>query len=146
MSVRLWAGVGALVAGCALLAAAQVAGASSSEQVLRVGVAGSSVQIDPQLAYDTTSWWLEDATGATLLTWSPTGTLVRQAAAGYRVADGGRAYGFVVRAAMRFSDGSPVTASSFAYAIRRLRSRVLDSPGAGTPTASGGSRRAAASW
>ena len=34
--------------------------------LLKVGTTGASVQVDPQLAYVTTAWWLEYATAAKL--------------------------------------------------------------------------------
>jgi len=46
------------------------------------------------------------------------------------VSDGGLAYTFTLRRVFRFSDGTPVSARGFAYAIRRLRNRDLASPGA----------------
>ena len=69
MPRRLWTGVGALALGAALLVSAQLASASRNFMyggTLQVGMAGASVQIDPQLAYTSTSWWLEYATAAKL--------------------------------------------------------------------------------
>src|SRR6478672_6630952 len=69
MPRRRWTGVGALAVGAACLGAAQLASASRSfiyGGTLQIGIAGPSVQIDPQLAYTTTSWWLEYATAAKL--------------------------------------------------------------------------------
>ena len=69
MRRRLWTGVGALALGAALLVAAGLASASRGFMqggTLQVGLTGASVQIDPQLAYASTSWWLEYATALKL--------------------------------------------------------------------------------
>ena len=34
--------------------------------IFRVGITGASTQVDPQVAYVTTAWWLEYATAAKL--------------------------------------------------------------------------------
>jgi ABC-type transport system substrate-binding protein len=126
-----WLALAMLAAGAGLLAAAQLAGASGTKAggIFRVGMSGASVQIDPQLAYITTAWWFENATGLTLYGRSPRGTLVPEAASGYEVSNAGRTYTFTIRKGFRFSDGTPVTAASFRYAIDRAANHVLGSPG-----------------
>ena len=65
MPRRLWLSAGLLATGAALLATARLAGATPpSAGIFRVGMTGASVQIDPQLSYVTTGWWLEYATAA----------------------------------------------------------------------------------
>lgn len=127
-----WLALAMLVTGAGLLAAAHLAGAAGakSDEIIRVGNAGASVQIDPQVAYITTAWWLEDATAAKLYDLSVPGALVPQAASGFTVANGGRTYTFTIRKGFRFSDGASVTAKSFAYAIDRVANKELASPGA----------------
>ena len=127
-----WLAFVMLALGTGLLVAAQLAGAApaKSDQVIRVGTPGASVQIDPQVAYITTAWWLEDATAAKLYDLSAAGMLVPQAASGFTVANRGRTYTFTIRKGFRFSDGTPVTAKSFAYAIDRVANKELASPGA----------------
>jgi len=72
MHRRLWLSVAMLVAGASLLVAASLASASNTHVALkkggvwRAGTTGASVQIDPQLGYVTTAWWLEYATAAKL--------------------------------------------------------------------------------
>jgi ABC-type oligopeptide transport system substrate-binding subunit len=135
---RLWLGVGALALGAALLVAAQLASASrgfTQGGIFRVGYAGASVQIDPQLAYVTTAWSLEYATAAKLYDYPDRagqagGVLRPEVAAGYKVSRDGRTYTFTIRRGFRFSDGTPVTARSFAYAIDRVANYDLVSPGA----------------
>lgn len=138
MSRRLWQGVGALVLGVTFLVAAGPAGALrgfAQGGIFRVGYAGASVQIDPQLAYVSTAWSLEYATAAKLFNYpdragAAGGVLRPEVAAGYKVSRDGRTYTFRIRRGLRFSDGSPVTAKSFAYAIDRVANYDLASPGA----------------
>ena len=127
-----WLALVMLALGTGLLVAAQLAGAApaKSDQIIRVGSVGASVQIDPQISYITTGWWLEDATAAKLYDLSAAGLLVPQAASGLTVSNRGRTYTFTIRNGFRFSDGSPVTAKSFAYAIDRVANKTLASPGA----------------
>jgi ABC-type transport system substrate-binding protein len=139
MRIRLWLSLGALGLGVGLLiTAAQLAGASRGFRqggVFRVGQYGPSVQIDPQLAYVSTAWWLEYATAAKLFNYPD-----RQGAAGWRltpevasrytVSRDGRTYAFLIRKRLRFSDGSPVTAASFKYAIDRAANHDLATPAA----------------
>jgi ABC-type transport system substrate-binding protein len=122
------------------LATARFAGATpSTAGIFRVGMAGASVQIDPQLSYISTGWWLEYATAAKLYNWSDRGTkLVPEVASRVVVANRGRTYTFLLRKGFRFSDGSPVTAKSFAYAIDRVANKDLASPGAAFITDSSG--------
>src|SRR3954469_25519284 len=135
MSRMLWQGVGALVLGAAFLVAAGLAGASrGAPGIFRVGYAGASVQIDPQLAYVSTAWTLEYATAAKLFNYpdragTAGGVLRPELAAGYKVSRDGRTYTFMIRRGFRFSDGTAVTARSFAYAIDRVANSDLASPG-----------------
>jgi ABC-type transport system substrate-binding protein len=93
------------------------------------------VQLDPQLGYVTTAWWLEYATALKLVNWpdraGPAGTrFALEAAKSIAVSNRGKTYTFVIRRGLRFSDGWPVTARSFAYAIDRTANKQLASPGA----------------
>ena len=130
-----------LAVGAGLLTAAQLAGAAGRSAsftkggVFRVGTTGASVQVDPQLAYITTAWWLEYATAAKLYNYpdrkGPEGSLlVPEVASRFTVSNGGRTYTFFIRKGFRFSDGTPVTAENFKYAIDRVANHDLDSPAA----------------
>jgi ABC-type transport system substrate-binding protein len=132
MTRRLALGLAMLGSGTALLAAAQLAGAAPERQggIFRVGTTGASVQVDPQLAYITTAWWLEYATAAKLYNYSPRGLLVPEVASRVAVSNGGKRYTFFIRKGFRFSDGTRVTAASFEYAINRVANHDLASPGA----------------
>jgi peptide/nickel transport system substrate-binding protein len=129
---RLWLSTVMLVAGAALIAAAQLAGAAPDRGggVFKFGTTGASVQVDPQLAFITTSWWMQYATAAKLYNYAPTGKLRPEVASRYKISNGGRRYTFFIRKGFRFSDGTPVTSRSFKYAINRVANKDLASPGA----------------
>jgi hypothetical protein len=56
-----------IAAGAAMFtAAAWPRGVVKSGGIFRAGTTGASVQLDPQLGYVTTAWWLEYATAAKL--------------------------------------------------------------------------------
>ena len=135
--MRFWLSLAMLAVGGALMAAAQIASASPARRggVFVVGTTGASVQVDPQLAYITTAWWLEYATAAKLYNYpdkkGPAGSLLQpEVASGYKVSNGGKRYTFSIRQGFRFSDGTPVTARNFVYAIDRVANHDLASPGA----------------
>src|SRR5215510_981699 len=118
---RLWLSLVMLATGVALLLVAQFAGAVTERRggIFKVGTTGASVQIDPQLSYITTGWWLEYATAAKLYNYRPGGKLVPEVASRFSVSNGGKRYTFFLRKGFRFSDGTPVTAASFEYAFDR---------------------------
>jgi ABC-type transport system substrate-binding protein len=141
MHRRLWLSVAMLVTGASLLVASSFASAAGNAGALKkggiwkVGTTGASVQVDPQLAYITTAWWLEYATAAKLYNYpdksGPAGSkLVPEVASHFTVSNGGKRYTFFVRKGFKFSDGSAVTANSFKYAINRTANHDLASPGA----------------
>ena len=136
MPRRQWLAAAMLATGSFLLITAQFAGASRQKGgILRVGTTGASVQVDPQLAYISTAWWLEYATAAKLLNYPDkkgrAGQLLRpEVASRYVVSNGGKRYTFFIRKGFRFSDGTPVTARNFKYAIDRAANHDLASPGA----------------
>jgi peptide/nickel transport system substrate-binding protein len=140
MHRRIWLSVAMLATGASLLFAASFASAGNTAQlkkggIFKVGTTGASVQVDPQLAYITTAWWLEYATAARLFNYPDkrgvAGTkLVPEVASRFTVSNGGKTYTFTIRKGFKFSDGSAVTANSFKYAINRTASKDLASPGA----------------
>jgi ABC-type transport system substrate-binding protein len=129
---RPWLSLAMMASGVALMVTAQLAGATPDRKggILKVGTTGASVQVDPQLAYISTAWWLEYATAAKLYNYSPKGALVPEVASGFVVSNGGKRYTFFIRKGFRFSDGTAVTPSSFKYAINRVANHDLASPGA----------------
>jgi len=134
---RLWLPLAMLGAGGALMVAAQLAGATTQRTggVFIAGTTGASVQVDPQLAYITTAWWLEYATAAKLYNYPDKrggagNILVPEVASRFIVSNGGKRYTFFIRKGFMFSDGAPVTAKNFEYAIDRVANHDLASPGA----------------
>src|SRR5689334_21946944 len=124
MPRRVWPSLVMLATGVALMVGAQLAGAAPSRSggIFVAGTTGASVQVDPQLAYITTAWWLEYATAAKLYNYpdkrGSAGLLLQpEVASSFKVSNGGKRYTFVIRKGFRFSDGAPVTAWSFKYAI-----------------------------
>src|SRR3954451_11473693 len=89
---------------------------------------------DPTLAYGSASWQLEYATGLRLYNYpdqpKPLGSkLVPEAAQGFPViSDDGKTYTITVKDGFKFSDGTPVTAKNFEYAINRALSPKMQSP------------------
>src|SRR3954468_12753382 len=120
------AGRGVLT-GMALLAlTAGLASGAPGKQggIFGVGTTGASVQIDPQVSYVSTGWWLEYATAAKLYNYPDkpgrAGSELRpEVATAFAVSGDGRTYTFKIRQGFRFSDGTAVTAKNFAYAIDR---------------------------
>ena len=132
MARRVWLSLVMLALGAGLMVAAQLAGAARERRggAFEVGMTGASVQIDPQLSYVSTGWWLEYATAAKLYDYRPGGRLVPEVASGFKVSNGGLRYTFSLRKGFRFSDGSAVTARNFEYAFDRVASPELQSPAA----------------
>jgi len=141
MHRRLWLSVAMLATGACLLVAASFASAGTTQSALKkggiwkYGTVGASVQVDPQLAYITTAWWLEYATAAKLYNYpdkaGPAGTkLLPEVASKFTVSNGGKRYTFTIRKGFKFSDGTAVTARHFKYAINRVANKDLASPGA----------------
>jgi ABC-type transport system substrate-binding protein len=140
MRRRLWLSVAMLTAGASLLVAASFASAGTNGPALKkggiwkMGTTGASVQIDPQLAYVTTAWWIEYATAAKLFNYpdksGPAGSkLVPEVASRFVVSNSGKRYTFFIRKGFKFSDGTAVTAKSFKQAINRTANHDLASPG-----------------
>ena len=134
-----------LVAGVTLLAFAGCGGSEnkSSEPktapkqggVFRYGSTSDVDAIDPAIAYGTISWWLEYATAAKLFNYpdkqgAQGGQLHPEVASSYKVSNDGKTYTFTVRDGFKFSDGKPVTAENFKFAINRVLNKNLNSPGA----------------
>jgi peptide/nickel transport system substrate-binding protein len=142
MHRRVWLAVMMLVAGASLLVAASFASASAGSAhafkkggIWRYGTTGASVQVDPQLAYVTTAWWIEYATAAKLYNYpdrqGPAGSkLVPEVASKFTVSNNGKRYTFTIRPGFKFNDGSKVTAKNFKRAIDRTANKALASPGA----------------
>ena len=142
MTTRLWLSVAALALGVALLAAAPFAGAASSTPVakggtMKLNMSNTDVDFtDPSLAYSITAWQIEYATALKLYNYPdkprPEGSRLQpEAAAGFPViSKDGKTYTITVPRGLRFSDGKPVTAANFAFAINRALNPAMASPAA----------------
>lgn len=122
-----------LAVGVSLIGAG-LAYATKPGGIFVMGTTGGPVPIDPQVSYVSTTWWLEYATAAKLYNYpdkpAPAGTeLVPEVASRFAVSRDGRTYTFWIRKGFRFSDGAPVTAKNFTYALRRVLNRKVYSPG-----------------
>jgi ABC-type oligopeptide transport system substrate-binding subunit len=102
---RLALALALIAAGAGMVAAsAQTGGGVKDGGTFRYGTTQASVQLDPQLAYVSTAWWLEYATALKLVNWpdrvGPAGTrFVLEAAQSFNVSNRGKTYTFVIRRA-----------------------------------------------
>src|SRR5690242_18463267 len=145
MNRRLWLSATAAVIGASMLVAATFAGAASSKAdlsakkggTLRLNMSATDVDYsDPSLAYGTISWQIEFATALKLYNYpdkpKPLGGKIQpEGAAGFPViSKDGKTYSITVRSGYKFSDGKPVTAKNYAFAINRALSKTMQSPAA----------------
>src|SRR5690349_16423471 len=143
MSRRLWLSATAAALGTSMLVAAAFAGAASSKTdasakkggTLKLNMSATDVDFtDPSLAYGTLSWQIEYATALKLYNYpdkaKPLGGKIQpEGAAGFPVISrDGKTYTITVRSGYKFSDGSPVTAKNYAFAINRTLNPAMQSP------------------
>lgn len=135
--MRITRRLGWVLAAATVLTTVAAAGPNASARILRLNVSDTAVQfLDPALNYDFIGWRLEFATCARLLTYpdkpgAAGSRLVPEVARGFpTVSRDGKRYTFTVRSNFRFSDGSQVTARSFARAVERALSPKQQSPAA----------------
>ena len=125
----------ALVALLAVLAVAAPASAAKQGGTFRGMFATDVDYIDPSLAYYAHSMRIQNAIGANLVRFadaegSAGSRLVPEVAGFPLVSADGRTYTFGIRKGFRFSNGKPVTARNFAWAINRALRPQQASPGA----------------
>ena len=144
MSRRLWLSATALALGTTLLVAAAFAGAASSKPAkptkggtMKVNFSASDVDFsDPSLAYGVQSWQIEYSTALKLYNYpdkaAPEGGKIQpEAATGFPViSKDGKTYKITVKSGFKFSDGKPVTAANFVFAINRALNPAMQSPAA----------------
>jgi peptide/nickel transport system substrate-binding protein len=126
------AALGALLA---VLAVAAPASAAKQGGTFKGMFATDVDYIDPSLAYYAHSMRIQNATGANLVRFadaegSAGSRLVPEVAGFPLVSPDGRSYTFTIRKGFRFSNGKPVTARNFAWAINRALRPQQASPGA----------------
>src|SRR5262245_61928582 len=145
MNRRLWLSATAAAIGTSMLVAAAFAGAASSKTdaaagkggTIKVNMSATDVDFsDPSLAYGTISWQIEYATALKLYNYpdkpKPLGGKIQpEGAAGFPViSKDGKTYTIAVKSGYKFSDGSPVTAKNYVFAINRALSKTMQSPAA----------------
>jgi peptide/nickel transport system substrate-binding protein len=143
MKRSLWLSIAAFVLGAGLLVAAGFAGAATGKAAakkggtMRLNMSATDVDFtDPSLAYGTVSWQVEFATALKLYNYPDKappagGRLQPEGASGFPViSKDGKTYTIPVKSGYKFSDGSPVTAKNYVFAMNRALSPTMQSPAA----------------
>jgi peptide/nickel transport system substrate-binding protein len=142
MNRRLWLSGTVLALGAAMVAAALFAGSASSSSVAKGGTMKLNMSTtdvdfsDPSLAYGVLSWQIEYSTALKLFNYPDKaapegGKLQPEGATGFPViSKDGKTYTFTVKSGFKFSDGKPVTAANFVFAINRALNPAMQSPAA----------------
>ncbi len=105
---------------------AESRGASAPANTLRVAFSSFPDYMDPQLSYTLEGWTAMYETYVPLLTYQrANGRAGSEIVPGLardlpEVSNGGRTYTLFLRRGLRYSDGSPVRASDFEYAVKRM--------------------------
>jgi oligopeptide transport system substrate-binding protein len=101
----------------------QIGGPSGTElaeqQVLRVGNGAELQSLDPHRSEDVASSNVHRDIYEGLVNEAPNGDLVPGVASSWTVSDDGKTYVFNLRPEARWSNGDPVTAEDFVFALRR---------------------------
>jgi len=125
-----------------MVAAALFAGSASSSSVAKGGTMKLNMSTtdvdfsDPSLAYGVLSWQIEYSTALKLFNYPDKaapegGKLQPEGATGFPViSKDGKTYTFTVKSGFKFSDGKPVTAANFVFAINRALNPAMQSPAA----------------
>jgi ABC-type oligopeptide transport system substrate-binding subunit len=142
MNRRLWLSGAVLALGAAMVAAALFAGSASGSSVAKGGTMKLNMSTtdvdfsDPSLAYGVLSWQIEYSTALKLFNYPDKaapegGKLQPEGATGFPViSKDGKTYTFTVKSGFKFSDGKPVTAANFVFAINRALNPAMQSPAA----------------
>jgi len=145
MKSRLWLSAAVAAVGASMLVFTAFAGAASTKHAaagkkggtMRLNMSATDVDFsDPSLAYGTISWQIEYATALKLYNYpdkpKPEGGKIQpEGAAGFPVVSAdGKTYTITVKSGFKFSDGKPVTAQNYAFAINRALSKAMQAPGA----------------
>lgn len=106
--------------------------ATSHTVTLRMGLPDTSVAVDPALVADAQNVQFAGLLYSGLVRLDASYRVVKDAAASYTLSRDRRTYTFHIRSGLRFSNGDPVVAADFQYAIQRSLSPSLKSPSAPT--------------
>ena len=99
--------------------------------VLRVAQTKDASTLDPATAYDTTSIQFARLLYRGLVEYDAQANLYPEIAQSYRISPDGKIYTFKIRPGVKFSDGSPVVADDFRFAIERVLNPKTASDGQG---------------
>lgn len=91
-------------------------------------VASEPLTIDPVLRNDTHSWQIVSQLFSGLVKLSPKGNILPDVARSWEVLEGGSRYVFHLKEDVFWSDGIPVTAKDFEFAIKRILDPKIESP------------------
>lgn len=125
-----------LVAGCGRDSSPTPGAATQSTSTptrggtLNLALAADVKSLDPAVAYDTYSIAFTHAVAAGLLDYDEGTELEPDLAERWQVSPDGKRYTFHLRPGLKFSDGSPLAAADFKYAIERMLRPTNRSPGA----------------
>ncbi len=134
-----WAALGVLAGILAIL----VSGCSTttgsnklpdSQQILTLALdagAPDIITMDPAPTTDVYSFQAEQMVFPSLVTWDSHLNTIPWAASSWNVTDGGKTYVFHIRPGLKWSDGTPIDASTFAYSMNRALDPCTQAPSAG---------------
>jgi oligopeptide transport system substrate-binding protein len=97
-----------------------VLGAAADAATLRRGSAAEPNSLDPHVATGTTAGAILYDLNVGLTTFDARGQVIPGAAESWTISPDGLVYTFKLRAGLKWSDGSPLTAEDFAWSARRL--------------------------
>ncbi len=136
MEKKLWLSIAAAAIGTGLIIVASATAAPSKSAAASKAAAGGTIvtelnsdvdYTDPQLTYYVPSWEMQYATACKLMNYPDKeasaggGEVQPEVAAGLPVVSkDGKTYTFTIKSGFKFSNGKPVTAQNFKYAIDRL--------------------------
>ena len=101
----------------------------SPTQNLIIGNGSEPETLDPTLAQDNVSLEVINDLFETLVTWNKSGNkIIPGQARSWEVSQDGKTITFHLRKNLKWSDGTPLTASDFVYSIRRLADPKTGSP------------------
>ncbi|MDR3547646.1 MAG: peptide ABC transporter substrate-binding protein [Candidatus Pacebacteria bacterium] len=122
-----------------LIAIAGLAGIYGLEQSLLIvepayggslteGDVGAPRFVNPLLALTDTDQDLSALTYAGLMGEGPDGTLIPVLAQGYTASPDGKTYTFILKSGLKFTDGTPITASDVVFTVNKAKDPALKSP------------------
>ncbi len=106
----------------------------SSQQKLTLALDAASPDIDnmdPAPTADIYAFQAEQMIFPSLVTWDQNLKTIPWAASSWDVTDGGKTYVFHIRPGLKWSDGTPINANTFAYSMNRALDPCTQAPSAG---------------